>query len=193
MRSRGHKGEGFLRAKYTAWFTLLDRDGDGTLSREDFLEQGRVLQAHLGQVPGRPSSAVDAVCDFWASLSSLVDENGDGRVSHDEFVGYHLTLARDVASGRGLPKYVIDPLLRLFVALDHDGDGTVSFQEYAAYLLSIRSPADPRLAFERLDLDGDGQVSLEEVEEHFLTWVGSTDFEAAGNLLMTGTVPPALD
>jgi Ca2+-binding EF-hand superfamily protein len=187
------RGERFLREKYAEWFALLDVDRDGSLSSEDFSRLGTWMSTHLDHAPGRATAVREALLAFWDAFRASADENGDGWVSYAEFEGYYLSLASDLRAGRALPAYAVEPVRRLFNALDHDGDGAISLREYTIYLESLRSPADPRLAFARLDLDGDGSVSVAELEEHFVTWVSSARFDEPGNVLMTGTVPPVVD
>jgi Ca2+-binding EF-hand superfamily protein len=154
------------QAEYTAYglqvFLRLDRDGDGRVTRAEFLD---------------PIGAAQQPADPGARIFGLLDRNGDGTIARDEMdqarnaAFERLDADRDGAlddgefaarnpAGAGDP--IVPPELESrrvrdprFVQLDRNGDGRISLDEYLA---------DGHARFARADRNRDGRLSRAEFD-----------------------------
>jgi Ca2+-binding EF-hand superfamily protein len=168
-----------LDANRTGKFRELDRDGNGSLTRDEY-----------GGHPG----------NFRA-----LDQNKDGVLSLDEFVNRQDVRPEEQESAaplkRDVPIYPVVPN-DLFAAKDHDGNGVVdraewpdareftrrdtnrddriSRQEYFAFEPGGAAAGDDRVSrFDRLDRNGDGVVSRTEWKGGSRTFE-RTDYDGDG-------------
>ena len=125
-------------------FELIDRDGSGTISAEEFHHA-----VHAMGVPA-PREVTDLVfADF--------DFDGSGEINRHEFIRYILRDALSCSSTR---------VMDLFKKWDTDGSGELSFQEFQEAILSLgfAVPYHELLhVFEEIDTDKSGTVSFPEL------------------------------
>jgi Ca2+-binding EF-hand superfamily protein len=151
------------RAAADAAFTALDADGDGVVSRNEFLEAadlqgiwpGHGKRLHgLHRMHGRGDAEPRAEArGQWRERRDAMDEalferldvDGDGRLSADEFGSEEIRQARSEIKRE-----------RLFERLDRSGSGTLSRDEFGWWVDRL----------EAMDADGDGVVTHEEAQTH---------------------------
>ncbi|MEU9197921.1 EF-hand domain-containing protein [Streptomyces hundungensis] len=172
-----------LTRKITRHFDLIDTNGDGKISQEDFdLIVARMGQ-EFAQAPESPKyrALSDAYQALWEGMRQALDTDGDGSVSREEYVA---GLRSDAATGEGYRQH-IQPVAKAIIDLcDTNGDGKLDGAELAKAHTGLgMGDADHEAAMARIDLDGDGYVTEAElakaIEEFFL----SEDANAGGNHL----------
>ncbi|WP_043632019.1 EF-hand domain-containing protein [Nonomuraea candida] len=139
-------------------FDDLDTDGDGFLTRYDYmaLAQRRLEQTGLRPDSPEGEAVIDAHLSAWDTHARGLDADRDGQISRDEYVRSFDLLAR-----MGVLETVLEPISRAtFAAADRDGDGAISAEEFG--LLWDRPGTDLTGAFTRADADGDGRITFEE-------------------------------
>jgi len=126
-------------ARAAEHFAALDTDGDGLISREEFL-------AGRWHGPGRKPDAQTREArraERETALFERLDLDGDGQLSREEF---------DRGALRGQRR--APDRAAMFDRLDRDGDGYLSRQELP----------DPVVRLRAMDTDRDGMVTREEAE-----------------------------
>jgi len=150
-------------------FSTLDKDKDGSLSREE-------LKSMIDQVNAQATAAGEtSPSDFFATL----DRNSDGKVDRAEADETFKQLAKGGSAGQdSAPKAAATPpsdedmSAPLFKAMDKDSDGNLSREEMSTLIekgnAANKAQGLPEVDFfETLDWDKDGVVSLAESKEWF--------------------------
>jgi Ca2+-binding EF-hand superfamily protein len=174
-------------------FDMLDTDGDGVVSREEFdtfMAERPMLRQGASAEQGRMGARMEAMRDArrgdrWGSRSSgrKGARSGDGQMEHmlrDGMGGrFGMWMGEDMGMDMGLmPRGRIGEMTdemraemaaRMVERFDADGDGLLSAEEIAAGMEAMAAlrndpAARARAMFERLDTDGDGVISAEEFE-----------------------------
>ncbi|GAA1354267.1 EF-hand domain-containing protein [Saccharothrix algeriensis] len=118
-----------LHDAFDAWWGLVlehgDTDGDGGVSREEFIT---VMQVNV-TAPEHFDGAVMAIAD---AVINALDTDDDGVLSLDEYVRLFEAL--------GIPR---EFAREAFAKLDRDGDGTVSHTEFRQAISDFYLSADP--------------------------------------------------
>ncbi|MBT2442940.1 EF-hand domain-containing protein [Streptomyces sp. ISL-36] len=130
-------------------FAMLDVDGDGAISREEYLTRPDRAAAASGRGSDDPLVAVarSAHERVYASM----DANGDGRVTFEEYAAW--------AGAESFEKVCRPALGSLFDLADTDADGSLDRGEFTRLREALGNPADNAgAAFDALDADGDGRV-----------------------------------
>ncbi|CAF0891989.1 unnamed protein product [Adineta steineri] len=126
-------------------FSLLDRDGDGTISNSEI----RSLMNSLGYSPSHEDIS---------SVISKVDIDGNGSVDFDEFL--IMMQRRKSTGGSGTE------LLKVFNVFDKNKDGFIDKNELYDMLLRLGEQVTEEDVTEMIEeadcLDNDGKVSYEE-------------------------------
>ncbi|MEV4400522.1 EF-hand domain-containing protein [Nonomuraea sp. NPDC049607] len=138
-------------------FDDLDTDGDGFLTRDDYVALARHRIHRAGARPDTPEAkkVVEAFVDAWDTHVHALDADRDGRISREEYVESFQALVRT-----GALDGVLNPMSRAtFDLADHDGDGELTVEEFRT--LWIREDG-LSAAFDRADADGDGRITFEE-------------------------------
>merc|ERR1719334_2808125 len=124
-------------------FKLLDKDGDGSISRQEMASSG----------PKFNSAQVEAIF-------ALGDVNDDGALDLDEFISVMCPSALTVIS-RLVGKYKnISEVKRAFLSIDVNKDGLLSKDELAGS--GKFNAQEIEAIFILGDLNGDGDIDLEE-------------------------------
>jgi Ca2+-binding EF-hand superfamily protein len=128
-------GRGGGERSFGHFFETADSNGDGAVSRDEFVALERISKI--------PSEKQD-------EIFSRFDKNGDGKIQPGE-----------MRPGRG-PGDGKHQMPRLH-ELDANKDGKVSFEEFGKGPLAKRMPQERlKLLFGRLDTNGDGSISPED-------------------------------
>lgn len=172
-----------LTRKISRHFDLIDTNGDGRISQEDFDLIVTRMGKEFAQTPQSPKyrALSDAYRALWEGMRQSLDADGDGSVSREEYV---TGLRSDAAKGESY-RQLIEPVAKAIIRLcDTNGDGKLDSEELAKAHTGLgMGDKDHKAAMARIDLDGDGYVSEAElakaIEEFFL----SEDEDAGGNHL----------
>lgn len=172
--------------KLTRFFQVLDRDGDGTISREDPDAVVRRLAETRGLAPGsaRFDSFHAGFLAYWHDLMERSDGNRDGVVTLDEWLSYHDIILSDEDSYRYTVAFAAGVM---FALMDVDEDGQISLAEYIEWIAAwdmMELGNFSEEMFDRLDRNGDGNLSQEEVLELMDEFFYSDDPNAPGNWAM---------
>ncbi len=143
-------------------FEILDTDGDGFISEDDFVAMAKRFTDEFDVTGDAPGVAVDAAFRaWWEWLRADYDGDGDGRVRRAEFTAAFV-------SGGGNPEAYYEQLLGPVLevvgqTMDLDGDGFIETAEYVrAFTVHGLDGGFAATAFARLDNDGDGRINTAE-------------------------------
>ncbi|MGR6921810.1 EF-hand domain-containing protein [[Actinomadura] parvosata] len=139
-------------------FDDLDADGDGFLTRYDYMALAQQRLQRTGVRPDTPDgeAVIDAFLNAWDTHARALDTDRDGQISKEEYVRSFEMLVRT-----GALEAVLAPISRAtFTLADRDGDGRISADEFGS--LWSRPGTDLATVFAEADTDGDGRISFEE-------------------------------
>lgn len=148
-------------------FTMLDADGDGVVSRDEYMARTTNVARATGREPDDPRVVKARMLgeQAWASM----DADDDGKLTFDEYADWAGAEAFDT---------VCAPVLgALFDLADADADGALDRFEFTRLRTALNNPAgEAEAAFVALDTNGDGRVSrgdyIASIREH-VTGAGS--------------------
>ncbi|MBT2383610.1 EF-hand domain-containing protein [Streptomyces sp. ISL-11] len=130
-------------------FAMLDADGDGVVSKDEYAARAERVTAATGRTLDDPLVVIARTAGerAWAAM----DANGDGKVTFDEYAAWAGAEAFDT---------ICEPVLgALFDLADTDKDGALVLSEFTMLRTALGNPAgNVATAFEALDADGDGRV-----------------------------------
>ncbi|MEU9145527.1 EF-hand domain-containing protein [Streptomyces sp. NPDC048349] len=130
-------------------FTMLDVDGDGSISRQEYLARPERAAAALGR--GGDDALLSVARTTHEKVFESMDADGDGQVTFAEYEAW--------AGERAFDEVCRPALGSLFDLADTDGDGHLDQAEFTRLRHALGNPADhAREAFEALDADGDGRI-----------------------------------
>ncbi|WP_030944421.1 EF-hand domain-containing protein [Streptomyces sp. NRRL S-646] len=131
-------------------FAMLDADGDGIVSREEYMARTRNVALAMGLKDDDQLVVTARTLGerAWASM----DADGDGKMTFDEYAAWAGAEAFDT---------VCAPVLgALFDLADTNHDGVLDLCEFTALRTALNNPAtNAEAAFTALDTDGDGRIS----------------------------------
>lgn len=161
-------------------FKLLDDDGNGVITQEDY-EDGAQRLAELRNY--QPDSVEYQILNskyigFWNSLKKVTDKDRNNQITLDEWLEYFEILLKEKEQIFLIMGYLFD-------LLDRDGDREITAEEYTLFLRGYYF--DKRSAMEifiKLDLNGDGHLSKEEFLQLANDFYFSDDPNAPGNALL---------
>ncbi|CAG9323811.1 unnamed protein product [Blepharisma stoltei] len=130
-------------------FLLIDKNGDGKISKEDLIEQ-------YTSILGAEEAASEV-----AKIMKEVDTDKNGFVDYTEFLKASLNVEKVLSAGN---------LKTAFRVFDRDGSGTISASELRK-ILEGGIPSDERVWNEiisQVDQNGDGEIDLQEFQDIIL-------------------------
>ncbi|WP_431046830.1 EF-hand domain-containing protein [Streptomyces sp. P1-3] len=134
-------------------FTMLDVDGDGVISRQEYLARPERAAAALGREGGDP--LVSAARTAHERVYASMDANGDGKVTFAEYATW--------AGAETFDDVCRHALGSLFDLADTDADGTLGRAEFTRLRAVLGNPTEnAEKAFDALDTDGDGHIDRDE-------------------------------
>ncbi|MGW0532447.1 EF-hand domain-containing protein [Streptomyces sp. NPDC003032] len=134
-------------------FTMLDVDGDGVISRQEYL--ARPLRAATALGRDQDDRLVVAALAAHERVFASMDADGDGRVTFEEYAAW--------AGGEAFDDVCRQALGSLFDLADTDADGNLDRARFTRLRAALGNQADNAdSAFDALDTDGDGRVSRDE-------------------------------
>ncbi|MET9518023.1 EF-hand domain-containing protein [Streptomyces sp. NPDC002994] len=130
-------------------FTMLDADGDGVISRQEYLARPERAAAATGR--DRDDPLVSLARTAHERVYASMDANDDGKVTFEEYAAWAGADAFDEVCRQALGS--------LFDLADTDSDGALSQAEFTRLREALGNPLDhANTAFEALDADGDGRI-----------------------------------
>lgn len=172
------------RRKLELRFMLLDTDGNGYLSQEDYELVTLRLCAAFGHLPGSIgyTRVLRAYLALWGRLRDTMNPDDTGRIALDQFVECCERFVVDDPDGYELHLKALVDLV--FEIADADGDGVIDLAEFTAWMhaygVGARDTVD---TFDRLDADGDGVLSHADMNTAGEQFYRSSDPTVAGNWL----------
>jgi len=148
----------FWLRKMRTYFTRIDFDGDGKITRADFkgmvdrfTESGRLSEARIKAL----ETSLTAVWDKYLSVVG-----GGKAMDETTFID---AMKRLKANDPQLKVTLEEPLPYFFEAVDEDQDGNISGKEYEIFfeILGLK-PDLAKESFKAIDTNNDGLLSLDE-------------------------------
>jgi Ca2+-binding EF-hand superfamily protein len=169
------------RRKLQLRFALLDTDGNGYLSQEDYDLVTLRLCAAFGHLPGTAAyeRVHNAYLKLWEQLRSRMDLDGTGQISLGQFMAGCERLLKEQPQP---PTH--DPVDLIFDMVDADQNGVIDLTEFTTWMHAYGVGAQETVeAFDLLDADDDGVLSRPEMEAAARAFYGSNDPADVGNWL----------
>ncbi|MFD8751046.1 EF-hand domain-containing protein [Kitasatospora sp. NPDC059577] len=130
-------------------FAMLDSDGDGVISHDEYLARVDRAASAFGRGPQDPLVVAARVAH--REVFGQMDGDGDGGVTFEEY--------RDWAGHEAFEQTCRPALGSLFDLADSDGDGRLTRPEFTRLRTASGNPAEGAdAAFDALDVDGEGVV-----------------------------------
>jgi Ca2+-binding EF-hand superfamily protein len=174
------------RRKLQLRFALLDTDGNGYLSQEDYDLVALRLCAAFGHLPGTEAyeRVHNAYLTLWEQLRNRIDTDGEGRITLQQFMEGCERLMEEEPGGDGVYRPLVDPVDLIFDMIDADRSGGIDLREFTTWMHAYGvGPQDTVEAFDLLDADDDGQLNREEVAAAADAFYSSSDPADVGNWL----------
>lgn len=174
------------RRKLRLRFALLDTDGDGSLSREDFELVTLRVCAAFGHLPGSADydRVLGAYLKVWERLCAELEHDPYEGCSMPEFLDAcdRALLAPAVSD---LPQlHDLDLVDLVFDIADADQNGVIDLAEFTAWMHAYGVGARATVeAFDLLDSDHDGVLSRDEMMQAAEEFYSAVDPLVAGNWL----------
>lgn len=134
------------RKKLQLRFALLDTDGDGRLTQQDYELVSLRLCAAFGHLPGSAGHerVRSAYLTLWERLRTRMDHDGTGVISLPQFLE---SCEKAIVERRdGFERNIAGLVELLFDLLDTDEDGALSKEEIIAAAEQFYRCADPLAA-----------------------------------------------
>ncbi|MEU3416650.1 MULTISPECIES: EF-hand domain-containing protein [unclassified Streptomyces] len=134
-------------------FAMLDADGDGIVSRDEYMARTRNVARAMGLK--EDDQLVVAARTLGESAWASMDADGDGKLTFDQYAAWAGAEAFDT---------VCAPVLgALFDLADTDHDGALDLSEFTALRTALNNPAaNAEAAFTALDTNGDGRIGRDD-------------------------------
>ncbi|GAA4115751.1 EF-hand domain-containing protein [Streptomyces hundungensis] len=143
------EGDGMSDSAKRRIFTMLDADGDGVITRGEYLARVERAAAACGRDPQHP--LVGAARSAHEEVFRQMDANGDGAVTLEEY--------SDWAGHDAFEESCRPALGSLFDLADLDGDGRLTRDEFTLLRTATGNSAEgAAAAFTALDPDSAGTV-----------------------------------
>ncbi len=165
----------------------MDVDGDGQVSKDEFVQFGETMKAQEPKGPPPPPDAAGAGAPPRPpspdGLFASADGDSSGSLSLDELSNMLAEAEnRGKATEAGLDQSAADMAAQLFKDMDADQDGKISKDEFVQFGEKMRAehatdseeqtrgiaPPSPEDLFASTDADGDGLLTVDELST-FLT------------------------
>lgn len=181
--------------KLTYLFGVIDRDGDGRITWQDF-ERYLSIASAFYTLPQESPAVQKARNDliFWwqgfvkaeSRISKADVEDEPAAVTLAGWLEFWsaltATIAAEAAEGGRTFLQRIDESVRVtFLLHDRDQDGLLTAEDYAHWMAAWGIESSAASGFRRLDQDRDGFLSLAEAVAHIREFYFTNDPEAAGN------------
>lgn len=149
----------FWLNKMKTHYKVLDLDGDGVITSNDFLTLANRFVEVDSLSDDEAQMLRESLDTIWEKYWSSADSNHDGRVTEDEFIGTMTNVINDPVAREG----VDGPLHLFFKVIDTDRSGKISLSEYETFFQCMGINTDHAAeTFATIDSDNDGLISEQE-------------------------------
>ncbi|XP_013407490.1 sarcoplasmic calcium-binding protein [Lingula anatina] len=163
-------GSEHWRRKLRTLFKARDTDGDGYISRQDYVLCADRVASYMNLNETRAIELMNKQLLMWELVSGTTDASGDIKISEDEYMSNILN-GNHKSMGMGLDIVCCD-----FDSVDVNSDGFISQQEHKAFFYGRGIPVKHSTdVFKVLDTDGDGKLSKEEFVQGYVDFIYSED------------------
>ncbi|MFT7840261.1 EF-hand domain-containing protein [Saccharothrix sp. BKS2] len=167
-------------------FSILDVDGDGVISRDDFTSMGAGVAGEFGFAVDSPRARglIAKYEEIWDQLRGA-DLDLDGAVGPEEFREAHTS---GQVTTEGLVEKWVSATRGNFEVADRDGDGYLDLDTFAAIYRGAGIP-DRRVAeaaFRAMDVDADGRLDWNELSAQARGLFTTSDGSAKGAHMVSG-------
>ncbi|XP_013407534.1 sarcoplasmic calcium-binding protein [Lingula anatina] len=150
-------GSDHWRRKLRTTFRCFDTNGDGYVSKEDFVISAKRCAQYLGLNDERTQCVLNQRTRIWGIIPKGADAS---KISEDDYVNGGLTVFNQHSFRQEfLPMVITED----FNAMDIDGDGIISHEEHKAFFYSLNIPVEmSKKIFDVMDIDKDGLITIDE-------------------------------
>lgn len=175
------------RAKFTQYFEVTDMDGDGKVTRQDFLSSGDKVIAVLKLDPASPPAQrlQASYAHTWEAL--VKDLEHKDAVAVDWWIEHYYQVGLDEQHLDAFVTLRADAIFQLF---DADRDERISKDEWTLFFSTIgHSDKHYETGFQKLDRNQDDYLTRDEIKTGAREFFASDDPEAPGNWLFGDYTP----
>jgi Ca2+-binding EF-hand superfamily protein len=168
------------RAKFTQYFEVSDTDGDGRITKQDYLAAADKVIAVLKLDPTSPP-AQTLKATYAQNWDALVagDLARKDAVTMDQWIQHWYTLGQDPKRFEDIAVRRGDAVMHVF---DTDHDQRISKSEWALFFSTIgHAEKHYDLGFQKLDRNHDGYLTLDDIRTAGREFYTSDDAAAPGN------------
>jgi Ca2+-binding EF-hand superfamily protein len=175
-----------LRArKFQRYFSALDTNDDGRLSKEDFELAGLRYAEKLGHAVGSAEQRrlTDMSVRVWTDFVSPMDTSGEGEVTYEEFWA---AIEQNLGSDRADYAAKVQPIIETYFTMaDSDSDGEISQEEFTAmFTTAVRVPeTDVAANFSAIGAEHAAVLTRDQFHEAMEEFCFGTDPQAPANHL----------
>lgn len=164
-----------LQAKWRNFFRMLDEDGDGQITVEDFgLKAQRIIDSY-GLEDLLRVRCSQILLRWWHICQDLLGEPKPRKVSQPRFVEI---LSQLYCTDKGKLEQTMRELsIYLFQLMDADGDGSITSDELDKMnkCLGMKNSSLNAAIFDAWDDDENGEISQEEYSTGMIAYLTSSD------------------
>jgi len=159
----------FLNKKWRKFFTILDVNHDGNVTREDHAEMGRRFAAAVLVSEERKAVIRQHFITIWETVFNL-----DGEIETVDFPYFMDLFNRNGTEGFRKICEGVCPVM--FEAVDENGDGVIHFPEFKNFFnLFYKDDSHAVKSFDIINTTKDGKLTREEFYAAFTEFLSGVD------------------
>ncbi|XP_013402563.1 luciferin-binding protein-like [Lingula anatina] len=164
-------GSDHWRRKMRTLFRSLDVNGDGYITKEDYVISAKRCAEYLDLDDERAEYLLNQRVAVWESISKSSEDTS--KISEEECLRSAIVLCNQ----RSYRQEVFPKQISMhFTAVDLDSDGLISREEHSASCYSSNIPEEEaQKLFDLLDPDKDGFITIDEFAQSFTEFFFTED------------------